>query len=289
MELRCVVNCGNILGEGAIWDEATSALWWVDIQGALLQSFTPSTGKVATHRLPERIGSFALRANGTGFICAFESGFALYDPATGSCDWIARPEKDMPRNIMNDGKCDRQGRFWAGSLNEDENAPTGALYRIGIDRSCTKIESGITVSNALCWSPDSRTMYYGDSVARTIWAYDFNAASGTASNRRVFATTAAPAVPDGATVDAEGFIWNAEWDGWCITRYAPDGRIDRVIDLPVQKVTSCAFGGPGLKTLYITSASRDLTPDQLAAQPLAGHLLALEPGVAGLPEARYRG
>ena len=225
------------------------ALWWVDIEGRLLQRLSTHSGEVTSWTLPERIGSYALRRDG-GIVCAFASGFAFHDLDTGQTDWIAQPEADTPRNRFNDGKVDRQGRFWAGTMDDRLSERTGALYRLDPDLSVHRMETGIGISNALCWSPDDSRFYFADTMQEEIWSYDYTPAAGAISDRRLFTHTRdQPGQPDGATVDAEGFLWNAQWDGWRLVRYAPDGTVDRIVELPVQKPTSCIFGGPDLKTL----------------------------------------
>jgi len=288
-EVRIGAKAANILGEVPLWDVATQTLWWTDIEGRLLQRLDHASGEVSVWPLPERLGSYALRETG-GLVCAFASGLAFYDPDSGRIDWIARPEADRPRNRFNDGKTDRQGRFWAGTMDDRLSERTGALYRLDPDLSVHRVEDGIGISNALCWSPDDATFYFADTMVEEIWQYSFNAESGAIGNRRLFATTLdQPGQPDGSTIDAEGYMWNAQWDGWRLVRYAPDGAIDRVVELPVQKPTSVIFGGTDLKTLYVTTAIWDLKGEALAAQPLAGSLLAVDVGVAGLPETRFAG
>lgn len=288
-DVRIAAKAENILGEVPVWDVATQTLWWIDIEGKLLQRLDWATGDVSRWTLPERMGSFALREKG-GLVCAFESGFAFFTPDTGAIDWIARPEADQPRNRFNDGKTDRQGRFWAGTMDDRLTDRTGALYRLDPDLSVHRMETGIGISNALCWSPDDARFYFADTLVREIWAYDHDAATGSIANRTVFATTFdQPGNPDGSTIDAEGCMWNAQWDGWRLVRYAPDGRVDRIVDLPVQRPTSVMFGGPDLTTLFVTTAIWDLEGDALAAQPMAGSLLAVDVGVRGLPETRFGG
>jgi sugar lactone lactonase YvrE len=287
-DIRRIVPCRNTLGEGPVWDAAEQAIHWVDIKGQLLQRFHPASGDSRVWTLPERIGSFALRERG-GFVVALASGFAFLSE-DGAVDWIARPAADRPGIRFNDGKCDSAGRFWAGTMNEAGPEPTGALYRLDPDLTVTEMETGIGISNALSWSPDHRTLYFADTRAEEVRAYDYDVATGAIANRRVFASTAGrPGSPDGSTVDAEGCLWNAEWDGWCLVRYTPDGRVDRILDLPVQRPTSCAFGGPDLRTLYITTAVWDATPEEIERQPWAGSLLAVDVDVPGLPAARFRG
>jgi sugar lactone lactonase YvrE len=169
-----------------------------------------------------------------------------------------------------------------------EKLPTGALYRLDSDLGCERLVSGIICSNALCWSPDGRIMYYGDSNNHVVWAWDFDVTSGAIVNRRVFLEIpAGEGVPDGATVDTEGHVWLAQWGGWRVTRYDPRGRVDRVIPLPVSQPACTAFGGPDLSTLYITTARSGLTPDDLTKQPLAGALFSVEVGATGIPEVPF--
>jgi sugar lactone lactonase YvrE len=239
--------------------------------------------------MSEDIGSMGLRRNG-GAVVALRSGFALVNFPGGEvqklCDLIPRGS-DLR---FNDGRCDRHGRFWSGTLHEKRQVGTGALYRLGTDLGCHKLLEGITVSNGIAWSPDDLTMYFADSHVRTIFSFDFDIQSGTLGNRRIFAELAPDdGVPDGATVDLEGFLWSANFDGGCITRYAPDGRVDRVVPFPVKRPTSCAFGGDGLNILYVTSASRGLPEEHSRKGSLAGGLFALDVGVKGLPEPRFAG
>lgn len=288
-DVRIAAKAENILGEVPVWDVATQALWWTDIEGKLIQRLDWATGEVSRWSVPERLGSFALRETG-GLVCAFESGLAFFEPETGEIEWIARPESDRPGNRFNDGKTDRHGRFWAGTMDDRLSDRTGALYRLDPDLSVHRMESGVGISNALCWNPDDTKFYFADTLMQEIWAYDYDAGSGSISGRTVFASTHdEPGQPDGSTIDAEGFMWNAQWDGWRLVRYAPDGHVDRVVELPLQKPTSVMFGGPDLSTLFVTTAIWDLTGDALADQPMAGSLLAIDVGVRGLPETRFKG
>lgn len=289
LPVACVVDCKNVLGEVPVWDIAEQALYWVDIEGRLLQRFEPASGALRSWNMPERVCALALRAGG-GVVLALASGFAFFDPETGAIERLAAPEAHLPGNRMNDGKCDRRGRFWAGTMDDSLVSHSGALYRLDPDLSCHRMEGGIGISNSLAWSPDDRVFYFADTLRRTIFAYDFDIETGSIGNRRVLTDCAGqPGTPDGSTIDAEGFLWNAQWDGWRLVRYAPDGRIDRIVSLPVQKPTSCMFGGPDLSTLYVTTAVWDLKGEALAAQPHAGGLLVLDVGVRGLPEPRFAG
>lgn len=278
----------DILGEGPVWDVQEQALYWVNIRGCAVRRFDWGTRRVDTWTLPEVVGSLAVR-HGGGLLLALKSSLSYFDPVTGALQRVSAPEADWPEMRFNDGKCDRQGRFWAGTMNDVTREPEGTLYRLDPARGCAAMQTGIRIPNSLCWSPDGRVMYFADSPMRTIFAYPFDAATGELGDRREFATVEAPAIPDGATVDAEGFVWCAHYDGWRIVRFAPDGRIDRLVELPVQRPTSVQFGGPGLDVLFVTTATQKLSQEDLAKQPLAGALLALEPGVKGLPEARYAG
>ena len=231
--------------------------------------------------MPEMVGSLAVREAG-GLVLALKSQIAFFDPVTSAIDRIASPEAGREAMRFNDGKCDRQGRFWAGTMNDVTRDPEGALYRLDPVRGCVAMDRGIRIPNSLAWSVDSRTLYFADSPLRTIFSYPFDPATGEIGQRRTFATVEPPAIPDGATVDAEGCLWSAHYDGWRVVRFMPNGRIDRVIDLPVQRPTSCQFGGPDLSVLFVTTASQKLTPEELATQPLAGALLALDVRIKGV-------
>ena len=288
-DVRCALAAHAILGEGALWDVADQKLYWVDIKGRLVHRFDPVTGVDQQWAVAEDVGSLAVRT-GSGLVLALRSGFHFFDPATGITSLVAAPESDRSENRFNDGKTDRQGRFWAGSMHDPETRPTGALYRLDADLTCTRMTDGLICSNTLCWSPDGRTMYHADTPTRTVWAWDFDPDSGDIANRRVFVRVPEhEGAPDGATVDAEGFVWIAHWDGWRVTRYDPAGRVARVVPLPVQRATCPAFGGAQLDVLYVTSATVGLSEGERARQPWAGGVLALDPGVHGLPEARFRG
>jgi L-arabinonolactonase len=288
-EVVRAVASEDILGEAPVWCPREQALYWVDIEGCKLQRFHPASGRIDRWTTPERLCSFALREKG-GLVAAFASGLAFYEPEAGTVEWIARPEASQPRNRMNDGKCDRSGRFFVGSMDDKLKEHLGALYRLDPDLSLHRLDGGIGISNSLAWSPDEKSFYFADTMSQEIYVYDYDRASGDIGNRRIFATTLnQPGTPDGSSIDAEGYLWNAQWDGWRLTRYAPDGRIDRIVELPVSRPSSCMFGGPDLRTLYVTTAIFDLSAAGRARQPWAGSLLAVDVGVAGLPEPRFGG
>lgn len=286
MKIKVAYQAEDQLGEGPVWSMAEQALYWVDIERPCLQRWLPETGAYMAWTMPSSIGSFALRQQG-GMVVALRDGLYFFDDDGGKLAPICRPEPDGGTRF-NDGKCDRHGRFWAGTMELKTRTPIGALYRLDSDGRCTLMRPNVTCSNGLGWSPDNGTMYYTDSPTRTIFAYDFDPATGSISRERVFAQDA-EGFPDGLTVDAAGFVWSAKWDGWKVVRYAPDGRVEREIPLPVQRPTSCTFGGPELDRLYITTARTGLAVEALAEQPLAGHLLVLETAVKGLPEPMFAG
>ncbi|MBV8566505.1 MAG: SMP-30/gluconolactonase/LRE family protein [Methylobacteriaceae bacterium] len=234
------------------------------------------------------VGSLAVCDTG-GLLVAVRGGLSFFDPASGTFEMVANPEADLPDYRFNDGKCDRAGRFWVGSMHNTLRGEfSGFLYRLDRERGCIRMADGIAIPNSLAWSRDDRTMYFADTYRRTIFAYDFDIESGGIGNRRVFApATGRPGAPDGSTVDVDNFLWNAVYGGGRLDRYAPDGRLDCEIRLPMSQPTSCAFGGPSLETLYVTSATQHMREEDLARQPFAGAVIALNVGVRGLPEPYF--
>jgi len=292
VDIRCAVHSADILGEVPLWCQRTQRLWWIDVRRPALQFHEPASGRHVAQRLhPDMVtGAIALREEG-GFVLATSSGLYLYDPDHGQAPaLIANPENNAPGMRLNDGKCDRRGRFWVGSMHDTRREPLGTLYRLDPDHSCHSMLRDFVLPNALSWSPDDRTMYFADTHNQVIWAFDYDIDDGAISNRRIFKDwTHQAGRPDGATVDAEGCIWNCMVATGHLVRLAPDGTVMRCIQLPVTNPTCPAFGGRDLDTLYITSHSQRFTPEQQAREPLAGALLALNVGVRGLPEPRYAG
>jgi sugar lactone lactonase YvrE len=285
-DIERVLPAANQLGEGPLWSAQEQALYWVDIEGDCFHCFYPETGKQDSFQVGQPIGCLAFRASG-GLVLALRDGLAFWDMKTRSFEIIASPEADRENARFNDGRVDSQGRLWAGTLGEDSNS---CLYRFDPDGMVHEMETGITISNGIGWSPDDRTLYYTDSPLRVIYAYDFDPPSGEVSNRRDFVRIpAAEGIPDGLTVDKEGFVWSAHWDGWRVTRYDPDGQVERVIPLPVQRPTSCTFGGPDLTQLYITSAWTGLGEIDRREQPWAGDLMRILTEFTGQPENEFRG
>ncbi|MGN6819836.1 MAG: SMP-30/gluconolactonase/LRE family protein [Sphingomonas sp.] len=286
--VRCAVPSSALLGEAPCWLPDSGALLWVDILGPSVSLTQIETRETRTTPLSELVGVVVPRKRG-GFIAATQSGIHALDLRSGTTAMIATPAS-MAGHRFNDGKCDPAGRFWTGTLALDATPSGGALYRLDVDGSLHEVERGFHICNGLGWSPDGATFYLTDSGARTIHAYDYDLASGTIANKRTLAQfDGASGAPDGMAVDAEGYLWCAFWDGWAVRRLAPDGTIDREIRLPVPRPTSCAFGGPNLDTLYVTSARIRLSATQLAAAPLSGSVFAVETGTRGVPLAGYGG
>ncbi|MEO8627450.1 MAG: SMP-30/gluconolactonase/LRE family protein [Betaproteobacteria bacterium] len=288
ISVDCVVRGPDVLGECTIWCDREQLLWWVDIRAPALNYFNPATGEVRSLGLRETIGSFGLTQSGQKMVAAMKTGLYMLDPHSGALELIVAPEADVPGNRFNDGRCDRSGRFWAGTMADTDRKPVGALYRLDADRQCTRIRGGLLVPNSIAWSPDSKVMYLADTHVNCIWTYDFDIDGGAMSNEQLFADTGGRGGrPDGSCVDADGYLWNAEYGGSRVVRYRPDGVIDQIVSLPVSNPTCCCFGGKDFDTLYISTARQRLTPEQLEREPLAGGLFACRPGPLGLPEARF--
>jgi L-arabinonolactonase len=287
--VELIVDCRNTLGEGLVWDVDAQRLYWTDIEERALWVLEPRSGEVTSIPLPERIGCFAPRARG-GLVVAFASGFAFFDPETGRREDIAPFEPDLPHTRLNDGRTDRQGRLIAGGFDEVEGKPVSSVVRLDPDLRITRLFNNVACANGTCFSPDGRTMYFADTPAKEIWAFDYSPSDGALGKRHTIARfDDQPGMPDGSCVDAEGFIWNAQWNGRRVLRYAPDGRVDRVLDVPVLNPTCVTFGGAELDTLYITTARYLMSAEQVAVEPLSGGLFAYKPGVRGLPDTKFAG
>ena len=291
VELSSVIPAANGLGECILWDDSTGAVLWTDIPGRRLYTHDPKSGSTEHLEFDEDLCSFGFVEGRNDLVCAFQSGIAIVDRTSGARKWLYRlPNAGDLR--LNDGRVDRQGRFWVGSMVDNEgnqltNGHSGELYCLNeTGEVCSRLQ-GIRISNSVCWSPVGDIMYFGDSPLREIHAFDFDAHSGTLSNRRVFARTPGGTVPDGSTVDSEGFVWNAEWGNGRVVRYAPDGSVDTAVQLPVSHITCVAFGGPDLADLYVTTARYGLSVDVLQKEAQAGDVFVFNTSVRGLPEARY--
>jgi L-arabinonolactonase len=283
-----VLDCRNTHGEGVLWDPRSHRVWWTDIHGRKLWALDPATGAAAAFDVPGRVCCFAPRARG-GLLVGFAEGFALYDPESGARRDLARFEPHLPGTRLNDGRTDRAGRFVAGGFDEAEGKPISSVWRVEPDLSATRLFGGVTCANATCFSPDGRTMYFADSPSGLLEAIAYDPATGALGERRVLARIEGPGVPDGACTDAEGCVWVAIWEGHRVERWSPDGRLERTVEVPVEKPTCCAFGGEGLEVLYVTTSRLDSTEGELRGEPTSGGLYALRPGVRGLADAPFAG
>ena len=283
--VEAVTDGGNLLGEGPVWNEAAGVLTWIDIYGRRIHELDPATGERRHWLMPDRLSAAIPRRAG-GMVVALARALALFEPATGRLEEVARLPADH-RHRFNDAKCDADGRLWVGSMNEEELQPTGALYCF--DGTGLRLAlADIAVSNSLAWSPAGDTLYFADTPERRIRAYDFDRRHGALSRRREFAAVdGAVAFPDGSATDSEGHLWNAQWNGGRVVRYAPDGQVAAIVAMPVSRPTSTCFGGAGMTTLFVTSAACDLSQAQLRREPEAGAVFAIETGVRGAPVAPF--
>jgi sugar lactone lactonase YvrE len=284
-----LVDAHATLGEGPVWDDAEACLWWVDILEGIVHRTDVRTGEDERHPVGQFVGAVAPRAAG-GLIAAVRDGFATFDPRSDRLDLVADLQDEARTLRMNDGKVDPGGRFWAGMMALDHRSSAGTLYRLDPDLSVEPMVSGTSISNGLDWSPDRSTMYYIDSTPRTVDRFAYDAATGAIADR----TTLIPirdgaGWPDGMTVDAEGYLWVALWDGWGVERYAPDGRLDRRVEVPASQASSCAFGGPDLDLLFITTAQEGFPPGGKPDQPHAGGVFVCRPGVRGRAATTFAG
>jgi L-arabinonolactonase len=288
--MQLAVDAKNELGECVLWCERTGRLLWTDIPAATLWAHTPATGATRSWPMPERLASFALTDDDGRLLLGLASGLAFFEFATGKVERICDVEADLASTRLNDGRCDRQGRFVFGMFNEDSDpkAAIGGFYRLNLDLSLERLPLGdVAIANSICFSPDGATMYFCDSPAKVIRCCDYGDEIGAV---RVFADlTGDKSVPDGSTVDADGYLWNASWGAGRLVRYAPDGSVERVLMLDAPQPTCVAFGGPLLDTVYATSARAFLSEDELAAATASGGVFRFATDVLGLPEQRFLG
>ncbi len=291
MRISVVADVKPLLGEGPLWDAEGTRLYFIDALGRRVFRCTEHGAEVRAWTVPSRIGAIALRRAG-GAVVALRDGFHALDFNDGAVTPLVNPEPDQPGNGLNDGKVDPAGRFICGSMDLGETAPTGNLWSLAPDLSVTRLDTGIICSNGPCWSPDGRTFYFADSFSGFIRAYDYDPETGVATNRRdhIAVDISRGGAPDGATVDAEGGLWSATVFDGRVFRYAPDGTVDRIIEMPVCKITSVAFGGPDLDRLYVTSMAEPPLPQYPGDGPLRGSLFVIDGlGVRGRPEPRFAG
>lgn len=304
VKIECILECNNHLGEGPVWDVEEGRLYWLDCTGPrfgkkAVWRMDPRTGEVESWDLPKDIGAMALREKG-GAVAAMCDGFYFmhFDGDRLELELIQEVDAEIERTRLNDGKVDRRGRFFAGGMDDLEELKNCGLWRLDPDLTVTKVDDGIMCTNGPCWSPDDKTFYLADTFIEEFWAYDYDIETGDLSNKRVFATTKEDeGVADGSTVDAEGYMWNAQLISGDLVRYAPDGTVERRIGMPVKNITSVMFGGDDLDVLYVTSMARVKHPavhemfhKQEKPQFLAGSLFAVTGlGIRGLPEPRFAG
>ncbi len=289
LEPILALDCKHNLGESIIWDPQSERLWWANIHAGEVWSWTPfSSEHPKSWSVSHRVGAIGLR-RGDGLVVALEDAFSTFDPSSGQLGDRIEVEADLPTTRLNDGRVDPAGRFICGGMDEaSPQQPISAMYSFDARGQVTKIIGNISCANSICWSPEGTTLYFTDMPSRRIDAFDYDLNSGAISNRRIFVDLAGEqGLADGSCVDAEGFLWNAQWGGHKVVRYRPDGVIDREIPLPVANPTCLCFGGRGLDTLFITSAWFGLSEEDHKNQPHAGGIFALKPGVKGQLEYRF--
>ena len=300
--VKCVLEMDAIVGESPVWCDRSHTLFWVDIFGQKIHQFYPKTGDNRSKHLDQPVTAIAQRET-QGFVAALRDGFAFVEPMHVECSMedeysiVEAPERHLPDNRFNDGKCDRQGRFWGGTMNANLwREPGGALYRFDCDGSVHCMQKDTICSNGLGWSPDGKTMYFTESFRHAIFAYDFDPDTGNIANRRVFVKLDPDeggfpdGFPDGLTVDEEGYVWTAVCGAGMVARYSPKGQLDYVLRMPVPRVTSCIFGGEDYGTMFLTSAQETMTEEQLKEYPLSGSLFSWRPGgLKGIPETPFKG
>jgi len=285
--VECVLPWGASLAEGPSWSQREKRLYWVDILAPAVYRFDPATGVNESCRMPHLVGAVVERAGG-GLVALTIKGVEELDFATGALRTLVDPEADLPDNRFNDGKCDAAGRLWAGTMSLDASRRSGSLYRIDGSLQCRRMDRSFTVANGLDWSPDGKTFYFADSGAGVIYAYDFDLSGGTLGARRVFARIEpGEGRPDGLTVDAEGCVWSALWDGWAVRRFDPSGAAMSDLRMPVPRPTSVAFGGAQMRTLFVTSARVRLPARILTEAPFSGGIFAADVGVVGRPAGMF--
>ena len=280
------------LGEGPLWDEASQAIYWLDIEQGQIHAFSAQTKAFNTIDVYQRIGCIAFRERSNEFIAGLQNGFATIDRSNGAVTIVADPEKHLTGNRFNDGKCDPAGRFWAGTMSLNEETGAGNLYVLDYDRTVKKKMEGVTISNGMAWNADKTIFYYIDTPTKMITSWNYNNDSGDITNKRtIFSIADAEGYPDGMTIDNEGMLWVAHWGGWQVSRWDPaSGTKLLSISLPVSRVTSCTFGGRNLDDLYITTAKTGMSENDLQREPHAGKLFVVRNcGYRGLPPVSYRG
>ena len=287
---ECLYRSNFSLAESPLWVPEEKLLYWVDINGPTINCLNPINGTFNFWRCHTQIGCVA-RAKNSELIAALKDGIYNFRPETGKFAKIVDPEPNKPENRLNDGKIDKTGRFLVGSMNDgNPDNPSGSLYQLSLNNKLSLLLDQIRIPNSIAWSPEGDIMYFSDTRAQTIWSFRYNCETGKISHRKTFAKfSRLEGRPDGATIDKEGYLWCAEYGGGKIIRFDPKGRLDSEITVPATNVTSCTFGGPNFSTLYITTASQRLTPEQKLLQPLAGSIFSCELNIGGIAEPIFMG
>lgn len=289
MSVRCAIPGSDLLGETPLWCERTQSLLWLDIDGGRLQRFHPVSGRHDVFAFEQRhVGSLALTQDAAIVLLGIDLGLHLFDLGSGDLRLLCQVEDPATDNRLNDGRCDAAGRFWVGTMDNQLHRPNGGFYRVDPDGRAARQFGDVIVSNTVALSPRQDRLYFSDTRRYTTWQFDLDVDAGALSNRRIFVDhTAARDRPDGACIDAEGYLWTAIFAAGRVVRYSPDGHVDTVIALPVTNPTCVCLGDPDLRTLYITTARKFLDRSQLRCEPLAGSMLAVRVDVPGLAERRF--
>jgi L-arabinonolactonase len=289
MRASLLVDCRNAHGEGVVWSSEHRLLGWTDIHGDAIWTLDPTTQRTDRYPVPGRICCFAFRKGRPPqeILAAFDDGISLINLAAPERRATVRPAGLERGQRLNDGRTDRCGRLIVGGMDEENLLPVSAVWRVDPDLTVETLFNGVACANGLCFSPGGETMYFADSPTRRIEAFAYDAEAGIPSARRTIGRVAGEGVPDGSCIDAEGFIWNAVWEGYRVERWSPDGQLDRIVEVPVRKPTCCTFGGAALETLFITTSRLAESEADLAHESTAGGLFAVRPGPRGIPDAPF--
>jgi L-arabinonolactonase len=288
MHAELVLDCKNKHGEGIFWNAKDQRVWWTDIEGKQLFSFEPKAQTATSYQMKDRVCCFAPTSSGD-LIVAFANEIVLLDLQTGTEEKICDFEPENSETRLNDGRTDRQGRLIVGGMNEVSGRANSSVISIDADLNITTLISNISCANSTCFSPDGATMYFADTPDREVLAFDYETSTGTVANKRLLTSfEQEPGLPDGSCVDAEGGVWNAQWEGGRVVRIAPTGEIDRIINVPVNKPTCCAFGGENLDTLFITTSRLMSSAEDLEREPQSGGLYAVKPGIGGVQDIEFK-